>query len=1271
MRFSAEGPNIPNELLIQQEQGEVVFFCGAGISIPAGLPSFFDLTKKTIQKLGAHPSAKIMTQMRAALAADDPELAPPLDQVFGMIQREYTSEKVEKEVTQLLRSKRTIDASKHKTVLRLSKDVDGNPFVITTNFDLLFEQAQKGLTRWVPPMLPDIMVDQPPTGIVYLHGRLRSAADRQRKSSALILGSSDFGRAYLADGWATNFIRKLLEQRVVVLLGYSAGDPPIRYLLEGLNASTSAKLRTIYAFDRGDERTVRAKWRDLGVQGIPFDSFDDLWGTLELWATRSDDPGLWTTDLLKLAQKSPRDLMAFQRGQIASLVSNRKGAKAFATTDPAPSAEWLCVFDKFARYGEPSEEGWDDKKEQVDPLVEYGLDHDPPRPDPSNNRAQIEGIDLLGSLPEDSGGSAYTRLSGFNLPQSTPFPRRLQFLSHWFERVAHEPAAIWWATRQRQLHPELMTGVNRRLEGHGVNFEAGPLRSWSLLAEIQKSIGIDVHDNAWFGFTRRLVREGWTPTILRLFEGVVWPRLNLSRYARRTATPPNAEFVTDVTDLVRLEVQYTSRHGADIETPDEILPDVFRIVRASLEHASGLLAETGDRSRFFHLPAINPDERPGRPFVRNEGIEGTFSWAVSLFDRLCAVHPDHAKKEAKQWPEQEKYIFDKLRIFSWTKRELFSGAEVSDGVLSLRNESFWNIHLQRELLHLLRDRWRDFSASEAFEIEQLVRRGREPSEHESTEDFQSRNTSLIAERLGWLEQNGCRLSEDAVAVLEAKRASPNWNPAWETNADRDFDGRGGSIERREDANELLDLSLADIIPTAERRSGRFLEDFVEYAPFAGLVSERPARAIAALSFEKRHGRFPTAFWRDLLHGWPENTSLRLLELCSRRVSKLPTSIQFDLRYDIASWVKTHLAKRVAPMSPLFLDVWDRLFSELDASGAKATESGLGEITVGGHVVEKSRKTIDHAINAPVGVLVEALLDNLAQVELKSGSKFPETLTLRLERTLKAVGEGADHAATLLGSRLAWLYEIDPKWVKRTVLPIFKISSPSAEAAWNGILFGGRVPQNTELFNSLKGDFLSLFESRTDWLVEERLGRDAAKFLMIATYWNKYSKRYVANAQCRRALQELDDAGRQAALWTLKEIIEQDSWKSYGRRFFSEVWPQEAQFQTSATTETMLRIAEDDPDKFPEIVEAMDDFLRPVEYPDLFLYKQARQTAESERETLAKRWPMQVLQVLDRIIEIEPRNVPHDLSSVLDDIAESAPRARYTRAWKRLHELLSR
>ena len=51
MQFIANGPDIPNDLLYAQEEGRLVFFCGAGISYPAGLPGFKGLVEQIYKEI--------------------------------------------------------------------------------------------------------------------------------------------------------------------------------------------------------------------------------------------------------------------------------------------------------------------------------------------------------------------------------------------------------------------------------------------------------------------------------------------------------------------------------------------------------------------------------------------------------------------------------------------------------------------------------------------------------------------------------------------------------------------------------------------------------------------------------------------------------------------------------------------------------------------------------------------------------------------------------------------------------------------------------------------------------------------------------------------------------------------------------------------------------------------------------------------------------------------------------------------------------------------
>ncbi len=239
-------------------------------------------------------------------------------------------------------------------MLDLARGPDGRIRLVTTNFDILFESCDTSLLCSRPPRLPDPRRNEEFEGIIHLHGHVD-----QNYAGAVgdgfVLSSSAFGRAYLSEGWATSFMKSILDRYVVVFVGYTADDPPVQYLLEALN-SDSTSLKEVYALQAGSQDEAEAKWGHKGVRPIAYDERDNhraLWDTLRAWAVRAQNPDAWYQDVIGMAQRGPEALLPHERGQVAHVVSTLHGARKFlASTDPPP-AEWLCVFDPTIRYSRP------------------------------------------------------------------------------------------------------------------------------------------------------------------------------------------------------------------------------------------------------------------------------------------------------------------------------------------------------------------------------------------------------------------------------------------------------------------------------------------------------------------------------------------------------------------------------------------------------------------------------------------------------------------------------------------------------------------------------------------------------------------------------------------------------------------------------------------------------------------------------------------------------------------------------------------------------
>lgn len=135
MQFVRNGPEVPERLLQAHEDGYVVFFCGAGISYPARLPSFSGLVDKLYETLAAVPN----TTQTAAIKAQQ------FDTAIGLLEADIVGGR--ETVRQALAGILSPDLSApnatatHKALLMLSKNREGSTRLVTTNFDRVFEEV--------------------------------------------------------------------------------------------------------------------------------------------------------------------------------------------------------------------------------------------------------------------------------------------------------------------------------------------------------------------------------------------------------------------------------------------------------------------------------------------------------------------------------------------------------------------------------------------------------------------------------------------------------------------------------------------------------------------------------------------------------------------------------------------------------------------------------------------------------------------------------------------------------------------------------------------------------------------------------------------------------------------------------------------------------------------------------------------------------------------------------------------------------------------------
>ena len=315
---------IPERLLLAHARGEVLFIAGAGVSMGAGLPDFRDLVVKVYEKLD--PAVHfVISKERVLLRIYDSQnreicsvvsyngqSLPALndwqkaevkrfreseyDVVLGMLERrlegrENAQSRVRKEIGKILRPDGLKPAPIHRNLMRLA-DRGVAVAIITTNFDLLFEDAARkmkspvqtyalgGIPRPRPPSNPEFK------GVLHIHGAL----DRDpKRTSDLIISDQDLGEFYLRRRIVPDLIYDAARLYNLVLVGYSANDPPMKYLLNAVAADAELfpDLKERFIFIGEDDPVELEYWRARGITPIRYDVQDNdhsqLQDTLAQW----------------------------------------------------------------------------------------------------------------------------------------------------------------------------------------------------------------------------------------------------------------------------------------------------------------------------------------------------------------------------------------------------------------------------------------------------------------------------------------------------------------------------------------------------------------------------------------------------------------------------------------------------------------------------------------------------------------------------------------------------------------------------------------------------------------------------------------------------------------------------------------------------------------------------------------------------------------------------------------------------------------------------
>lgn len=1260
MQFIQHGPDIPDALLQAHEDGRVVFFCGAGVSYPAGLPGFKDLVDDIYRIVGT-----VRTAIEDQAYGQD-----KYDATLDLLERRLPGQRVAVRVALAKalqpRWRRKGATDTHAALLELARSRNGAVRLVTTNFDRIFERLRARSKLAIPtypaPLLP-IPKNSRWNGVVYLHGLLPEKPD-DSALNRLVLTSGDFGLAYLTERWAARFVSELFRNYVVCFVGYSINDPVLRYMMDALAADRMQGEVTLPAYALGDcqpgkEADTTIEWEAKGVTPILYEvpagtrDHSALHRTLKAWASTYRD-GVQGKErivveyaMTRPSASTPQDNVV---GRMLWALSHDSGlpAKRFAEHDPVPSLDWLeALSDNRFRHGD---------------LHRFGV---PPR-------CTLDGKLAFAMTGRPSPYSLAPWMSLVSSGEATSQWDNVMFqLARWLTRHLNDPVLVLWLAKHGgQLHDRFVwlieTELDRlaRLEREGDAAELDRIRAnapnaipqplmrapWRLLLTCRvKSPWRDLDLYRW---KDRLAREGLTATLRLELRELLVPKVTLKKPFRwgeddnEIGEPERLRQLIDWELVLAADHVHSSLNDlARSETWRAALPVMVGDFQQLLRDALDLMRELGeaeDRSDRAHwdMPSISVHRQ-------NRGFRDWVALIELLRDAWLSVYQDEPRRAryiALGWLSQPYPTFWRLALFAATHAGIALDGEWVDWLLDADAWWLWSVETQRETMRLLVLQGAHLPDVARARLEGGILAGppramfRDDIEPERWHDLVNHTVWL---RLAKLGSGAAPLGHDAQARLDALSAA---NPEWQLSAkERDefshwMSGTGDPDyeDQRETDRAPRDRRGLVAWLKREKTRGIFYED-----NWRATCGERFFVAAYALCDLARDCLWPTGYWREALQAWSDEKLLRRAwHYVAPLVQSMPDEVLLSIAPSAAWWLDA-AAKALDRHEAIFLDLCRRMLSMQHQDGMDTD------------------RPVTRAINHPVGHVTQALLHFWFRREPTDNQGLPGDLKPLFSILSDRQVEQYRHARVLLASRLITLFRVDREWTEAFLLPLFdwQLSATEAGAAWEGFLW------SPHLYRPLLAAFkASLLETAHHY---EELGEHGRQYAAFLTYAALDPADTFSALELHNAISALPPEGLQESARTLVDAQEAAGekgeyyWDNRIVPFWHAIWPKSQKLATAAIADDLAHLCLAAGARFADALKMVRPWLRPIAHTHYVVHL----LGESG---LCPRFPEDALELLSALID-DQSWVSSECGDCLEAIRTARPALASDPRYVRLRE----
>ncbi|SOZ17278.1 anti-phage defense-associated sirtuin Dsr1 [Cupriavidus taiwanensis] len=1156
MQFNKNGPDIPSRLLQAHEDGRVVFFCGAGVSYPAGLPGFGDLVAGIFAELGEIPN-----QIEAAALA-----AKQYDTAVGLMERRFGRLQVRQKLAAIL-SSGSDDGnaiSTHRAMLDLSRLSDGRTRLITTNFDRLFETVIATDGRQMPthcaPYLP--VPKNRWTGLVYLHGLLPSDLENQSLDH-LVVSSGDFGLAYLAERWASRFVSELFRNYVVCFVGYSLNDPVLRYMTDALAADkvlgeSTLEMFAFASYAKGKEEEVSNEWRAKNVTPVLYLSTPKhtyLHRALHEWAhVYRSGASAKEAIVTRYASASPLGTTQqddFVRRMMWALC-DKSGtpARKFAQLDPVPSLDWLTPLTN-AEYRHADLAQFGVAAGPQDDTLEYSILE---RPTPYDLAPKMSVT--AGWLPGDGWDEVMLQLAV------------------WLSRHLDKPALLLWVVgRGGRIHSGFSRLIERALDRGDLPAPMPALWRLALSNRIRRQHPL--HAYAWVDRFRKF---GLTATSRFDLRHILTPHLQIF------ASAPQREMMeldpeSDRTVRWELVLGAEDVRSAMEDLRDEaswqaVLPSLLDEFTQLLKDAQDMRSDLGEIDSehdysYIAQPSISPHPQ-------NQGFN---EWTILVelvrdaWEATARNNPQLAHAAARRFMSIDYPLFKRL-AFHAASQALEDVDEAIAWLGTADGRWLWSPETARESLRLIAAIGHGASADQWIILERQILEGL--PETMLSGDIEPDRLARIKSREIWL-----RLATAVAAGAKLTRAGDEAlgglaqaNPEWRLSDDQreEFPVWSG-----DDEEWRIFVTVPNDLPTlVAYLQANPTPEFPKDDDWRQRCEADVTLCLDALSTLSNRQVWIASRWITALQAWgTETIAATTWENVAAQILFAPDVFLAQVAGPLMWWLQAVIRATSVDETLLFACL-QRVAAALEDA-----------------VWEPRDDTVFAAINHPLGRVVEVALSWWFKQSLKDDLELPALLKELLDLIVALGVPRSMPALLVLASHVVTLYRVDKPWTTANILPAFdwKQGEAVAKPVWEGYLRAPRVYY--PLFEAMRKPFLATASAY------DILGKYGPQYASVLAYVALERRPAFSLDELRKATRQLPVSGLERTAQTLVDAIESsgekrgDYWRDVIKPYIGGLWPKDAAFGTEKISRYFAELCIATGVEFPDALKTLRRWLLPV------------------------------------------------------------------------------